>query len=590
MSSDELVTIAQKAARGGLFLFIGNTSSTIILAVGAIIVARLLGPFNYGLYTLAVAIPILLVALSDVGMNYALVRLPAKARSEGDLARANSLIKLGFLLKLAVSTFAFLICYVGSTVIATIVLNRSELAPFIQLASLMIVFQAIYDATNNAFIGQDLMQYSAATQIMQALLKGTLGPALVFIGLGITGAISGYLLALVAAGTTGASILFSRQSRSLARTDASKEIRALLGYGLPLYLASVLSVFLAQYQNIVLAHFANNVEIGNFAASWTFTTFMAILTYPIATAMFPMFSKMDPKNQKSDLARGFVLAVKYTSLLMIPTSVAVIIFSRDLVYITFGRGYTLAPQYLALVSALYLLTAIGYMVLGSFLNGVADTGTVVKMSVLTLAVYLPMGPALAWPWGPYGVLVAQILSSAASTIYGIRQTSMKYDALPDFRASGRILICALAAAVPVVALVQLHLTAVGVVNSVAGGLLYLFTYLTLAPVLGAVDKFDVTNLRTVLSFVPLQYRGAEMRFTTFTELGQNILDQNILEVVALDGNVIDLRSIRSQVIVEENEGNKFAAKTFTVMIRMFAIFTDSVLDYEARLLSVLGRG
>jgi hypothetical protein len=203
---------------------------------------------------------------------------------------------------------------------------------------------------------------------------------------------------------------------------------------------------------------------------------------------------------------------------------------------------------------------------------------------------LPMGPALAWPWGPYGVLVAQILSSAASTIYGIRQTSMKYDALPDFRASGRILICALAAAVPVVALVQLHLTAVGVVNSVAGGLLYLFTYLTLVPVLGAVDKFDVTNLRTVLSFVPLQYRGAEMRFTTFTELGQNILDQNILEVVALDGNVIDLRSIRSQVIVEENEGNKFAAKTFTVMIRMFAIFTDSVLDYEARLLSVLGRG
>jgi O-antigen/teichoic acid export membrane protein len=590
MSSDDLTAIAQKAARGGLFLFIGNTSSTIILAVGAIIVARLLGPSSYGLYTLAVAIPTLLVTLSDVGMSSALVRLPAKARSEGDLARANSLIKLGFLLKLAVSTFAFLICYAGSTVIATTVLNRPELAPFIQLAALMIVFQAIYDATNNAFIGTDLMQYSAAIQIMQALLKGTLGPMLVFIGLGITGAISGYLLALAAAGTTGASILFLRHARSATRADASKETRALLGYGLPLYLASILSVFLAQYQNIVLAHFANNVEIGNFAASWTFTTFMAILTYPIGTAMFPMFSKMDPKNQKSDLARGFVLAVKYTSLLMIPTSVAVIAFSRDLVYLTFGRGYTLAPQYLALLSALYLLTAIGFMVLGSFLNGVADTGTVVKMSILALPVYLPMGPALAWPWGPYGVLVAMILSIAASTVYGIRQTSMKYGAQPDLKASGRIVLAALAAAVPAVAPVQLHLTAVGVVNLVAGGLLYLLTYLTLAPVLGAVDKFDIINLRTILSFVPLQYRGAEMRFTTFTELGQNQLDQNILEVVALDGNVFDLRTIRSQVIAEEEVGNKLAARAYAVMIRMLAIFTDSFLDYEARLLSVLGRG
>ena len=573
----------------GLFLFIGNTSSTVILAVGAIIVARLLGPFSYGLYALAVTIPTLLVSLSDAGMNYALVRLPAKARSEGDNARAGRLIKLGFLLKLAVSTFAFLICYAGSTVIATTVLNRPELAPFIQLASLMIVFQAIYDATNNAFIGKDLMQYSAVTQIMQAILKGTLGPALVLLGFGITGAISGYLLALAAAGTTGASILFSKHTSALIRTDASKETRRLLRYGLPLYLAGLFSVFQAQYQNIVLAHFANNVEIGNFAASWAFTTFMAILTYPIATAMFPMFSKMDPKNQKSDLGRGFVLAVKYTSLLMIPTSVAVITFSRDLIYLTFGRSYALAPQYLLLVSASYLLTAIGYMVLGSFLTGVADTGTVVKMSILTLAVYLPMGPALAWPWGPYGVLVAQILSNAASTVYGIRVISMKFRALPDLKASGRIIIAALVAAVPPVALIQLHLTAVGVVNLVAGGLLYLLTYLTLAPVLGAVDKFDVVNLRTILSFVPLRYQGVEVRFTTFTELGQNQVDQNILEVVTLDGNAIDLRLIRSQVIDEEKE-SKLAARASSVMTRVVAILTDSVLDYEARLLSVLGRG
>jgi O-antigen/teichoic acid export membrane protein len=67
------------------------------LAVGAIVVARLLGPFSYGLYTLTVTVPVLLVALADVGMNYALIRLPARLRAEGDHARANRLVKLGFL-------------------------------------------------------------------------------------------------------------------------------------------------------------------------------------------------------------------------------------------------------------------------------------------------------------------------------------------------------------------------------------------------------------------------------------------------------------------------------------------------------------
>jgi uncharacterized membrane protein len=117
---------------------------------------------------------------------------------------------------------------------------------------------------------------------------------------------------------------------------------------------------------------------------------MMILIYPITTSMFPMFSKMDPRNQRSDLARGFVLAVKYTSLLMIPASVAVMVFSRDLIYLTFGSGYVLAPQYLVLLAALYLLTAISYLVIGSFLSGIADTRTVLKMSVVTLAVYLPL--------------------------------------------------------------------------------------------------------------------------------------------------------------------------------------------------------
>jgi O-antigen/teichoic acid export membrane protein len=178
---------------------------------------------------LAIVIPTLLISLSDAGMNFALVRLPARLRSVGNLARASRLIRLRFLLKLAISTVAFLICYTGSTVIATTVLNRSELAPFLQLASLIIIFQAIFDVTNNSFIGQDLMQYSASMQIMQAVLKDTLGPAFVLIGLGITRAILGYVLALAAAGLTDATVLFTRHARSSrhASDSVSMELREL---------------------------------------------------------------------------------------------------------------------------------------------------------------------------------------------------------------------------------------------------------------------------------------------------------------------------------------------------------------------------
>jgi O-antigen/teichoic acid export membrane protein len=499
VSSDDLTGIAEKAARGGLFLFVGNTSATVVLAIGSIIIARLLGPSGYGLYALALLMPSLLVPLADAGMNYALVRLPARRRSEGDYYGASRVIRLAFLVKLFTSAVAFLICYFGAEMIAATVLNRPELASLLQLASVLIVFQAVLDATSSSFIGLDLMQYSASIQILYSILKSVVAPALILIGFGLAGAISGYVLGVAVAGVTGATILFTKHARSTGEMSdsVSVELGVVFRYCLPLYLAAILSVLFSQYQNIVLAFFATNVEIGNFSAAWNFNMLLTILVYPITTAMFPMFSKMDP-SQRTELARAFALAVKYASLLMIPASVAVMIFSEDLAYLTYGKSYTLAPQYLIILSALYLLTGLGYLILGSFLSGVADTKTVLGMSILTLASYLPLGLALTWLWGPRGLLFAYILSNAISTVYGIRQASGKFGARPDLKASGRVLLAAAGAAVPTVGLIHLDGLGIGAVNLTIGGLLFLVVYLTLAPILGAVDKQDIPNLRTVL--------------------------------------------------------------------------------------------
>jgi hypothetical protein len=47
-------------------------------------------------------------------------------------------------------------------------------------------------------------------------------------------------------------------------------------------------------------------------------------------------------------------------------------------------------------------------------------------------------------------------------------------------------------------LIQLDGAGVGVINLVVGRLLYLAVYLTLAPILGAVENQDIMNLKTLL--------------------------------------------------------------------------------------------
>lgn len=68
----EVNTIAKASARGSFFLFVGKTSSTVIMAIASILVARLLGPENYGLYVIAMIPSSFLIAFSDFGISSAL--------------------------------------------------------------------------------------------------------------------------------------------------------------------------------------------------------------------------------------------------------------------------------------------------------------------------------------------------------------------------------------------------------------------------------------------------------------------------------------------------------------------------------------
>jgi len=173
------------------------------------------------------------------------------------------------------------------------------------------------------------------------------------------------------------------------------------------------------------------------------------------------------------------------------------IFAPALMLLTYGSSYTFAPLYLLLLAVVYVLTGISYLVIASFLNGVAETRTIINMSAVTLVVYLPLAPALASRLGPYGLLIAYIVSNAASTIYAVGRVSRKFKARPDLEASANILFAGVGAAIPTVALIVVDGLRFGVINLIVGTLVYLAAYLTLVLILRAVDEQDIFNLRSL---------------------------------------------------------------------------------------------
>ena len=60
--------------KGMYQLFLGNTTYTLLLAVTAIVVGRILGPDRYGLYTVALIVPTFLFMAVRLGFDSSFVR------------------------------------------------------------------------------------------------------------------------------------------------------------------------------------------------------------------------------------------------------------------------------------------------------------------------------------------------------------------------------------------------------------------------------------------------------------------------------------------------------------------------------------
>jgi O-antigen/teichoic acid export membrane protein len=151
----ELVEVAGQSVRGSFLLFLGDALSTVVLAVGSILLARFLGPEYYGTYSITLAIPAILISLIGLGLDSAVIRFSARFRSESRAELLLSLIRSVTAFRLALSLIVWLLCFLYSDFLASTLLNRPEAGFYIRVSSFLIIFQALFNLLYSLYVGLD---------------------------------------------------------------------------------------------------------------------------------------------------------------------------------------------------------------------------------------------------------------------------------------------------------------------------------------------------------------------------------------------------------------------------------------------------
>jgi O-antigen/teichoic acid export membrane protein len=507
----------------------GTGASTVIAGIASMVIARLLGPSSYGLYSLAFVLPALFASVIDFGASDALTRFAASLRAQQKYARLASMMSSGLFLRVITSSAAFLLAFGFSSQLAAFVLDRHDMGQLVAVASVMIVFQGLWELSCETLVGLDRADQSALIGILPDVVRVVLSPVLIVVGLGVVGAITGQVSGYALAGLLGMWLLLTHRGalRKMSieggsKSDPGRDVRTMLAYGLPIYIGGLLATVLDQYQNIVLAFFTSNAEIGNFNAAMNFTALIGIVATPVGITLFPAFSKLDLETGKEALQELFRRSVRYTTLTILPVAVLVATLSRDLVLALYGPAFDHASTYLMLYAGIFLLTGLGYQVIGNFLCGIGRTKETLKMAVLQIIVFIPAAPIMAWLFDVPGVIVAVVMSALVATGFGLWLTTGTYGMTVDFRKSAATLTAALVSTLPVLLFLQnspfLSPRFVGwlffmqnssflffpaVANVVVSVPIYLAAYLTLVPALGAIEQTDFHTLAPIFGQIKI---------------------------------------------------------------------------------------
>lgn len=501
---DDLVQIAEGSARGSFFLVTGQIVALVVQAVAIFVVARLLGPDLYGIYTLSLVFPTLLLIIVNLGINQAIIRFSANLRVRGRNQQVARLIRHGLFFKLAIGLIAFGVCFIFSDYITTYVLERTDIGVYIRLASTSIIFQVISTTSSSAFVGLDRMEYSALVTDVQALAKAATSILLVILGLSVIGALTGYVVGFLIAGVLSAALLYFSMYRRLnpdkddnIQVEGSWKgsVKILLNYGSPLYMSALLLGIIPQLQSIILAIFTSDYDIGNFKASLNFVTLLSALTIPIGTSLFPAFSKFDKNSEK--VKTFFGPSIKYVSLLVVPSALLMMILSKEIIQIIYGTSFASASIYLSLHATLFLLIGLGYQVQISLFNGLGETRETLKISLIQFVFFTFLATYLTSVVGVVGLIITILISNIMATVYGAYLAKSKYKVEFNYKSLIRIYLLALVSASPAF-LCTKFLSFPLAFKILTASAVYLISYLTILPLGHAITRQELQNIERII--------------------------------------------------------------------------------------------
>ena len=440
--------LAKTSTKAGFNYLWGLVISTVISSLGTIALTLLIDTEIYALYGLALTVPTVITLFRDWGINHAIIRYTAQYRAEKREAEIRSIFIAGVAFEIALGLILSIVSFLMADYIATTFYARPEITILIQIASFSILVNGVAVAATAVFTGTEKTTYNSVMLICQSTAKTLLIIGMVMAGFGTIGAVTGFTLSCVLVGLIGLVFiihLYRKIPKNFTyKLELKEYLKEMLKYATPLSISTIITGFLAQAYVPIYGYFfkEENTLLGNYFIALNFVVLISFFAIPITNMLFPAFSKLDIKKDKTTLKNVFQSSVKYFALIVVPVAAIVMCLATPAVTTIYANDKPSAPLFLALLSISYLFSATGNLSVSNIINSQGKTGLNLKFALITAAIGFPLGVLLIKYYGIFGLIATSIFAPIPSLILSLIWVKKHYELTVDWVSSAKILLSA----------------------------------------------------------------------------------------------------------------------------------------------------
>jgi len=335
--NESLRTIAKGAGIG----FAGAMFGTAVGYLSRMVIARYLGPEDYGLISLGFAAMMIATVFSLMGLNSGVQRYVAYYRGKGDEARIKGTILSALKLTVPMSLLFMGVVFFGADWIAIHVFHERELTPVLTIFAIGIPFWTLATVFVSVSIAFHQIKYQVYTMyVFKDSVKLVVIVCFLVTGYGVIGAAIGWILAVV--GMSILSFYFLEKKVFPIFSDTVKSIsvdKELYYFSFPLIFVGILSMVTGWTDTFMLGYFCTSTEVGVYNAALPTSKLLGVVLSPIGMIFGPVIVGLYANDRIDDLRGTYSSVTKWIFSLVFPGFLLMVLFSERILMILFGDAY-----------------------------------------------------------------------------------------------------------------------------------------------------------------------------------------------------------------------------------------------------------